>query len=94
MDRVEYIALKKEAITQVGANDKDSLLYYARTQIKNTKYVKWIALFLCITSFPAMLIIIGIPIFIIGLCLYFFAYRKLKKKADNFLAHVEKDTDF
>ena len=93
MNKVEYQALKKTASTQVGADDYDSLKYYAETQIKNTRYIKWIAIFMAVTSFPAIFIVIGLPIFIIALCLYFFVYRRLHRKALNFLNHVEQDPE-
>lgn len=93
MDKTEYLALKKIAKQQTGADDLDSLRYYGKMQLRNAKYIKFIAVFICLTSLPAMLLIIGIPIFIVGLCLYFFGYRKAYRKARAFSEHLERDPE-
>lgn len=94
MDKIEYNALKKIARTEAGADDFESLQYYGQIQLRNAKWVKRIALFICIMSVPAMLLVIGIPIFIMGLCLYFFGYRKARKKAEGFMQHLAQDPEF
>ena len=93
MNKVEYKAMKKMAITQLGADDAESLNYFAEKIEKQSKMIKWMAIILGVLSIPLCLIIIGIPMLIVAICLYFFGYRKIAKKAQMFREHVNNDTE-
>lgn len=93
MNKVEYKAMKKLAMTQLGADDAETLNFYAENIEKTSKMYKWMAIILGVISIPLSLIIIGIPLLIIAICLYFFGYRKISKKAKMFKEYVKNDTE-
>lgn len=93
MNKVEYKAMKKMAITQLGADDAESLNYYAEKIEKQSKMFKWMSIIIGVLSIPLCLIIIGIPTLIGAIWMYFFVYKKIAKKAQMFREHVNNDTE-
>ncbi|MBR9728451.1 hypothetical protein ACFOD0_04100 [Shewanella intestini] len=93
MNIVEYKAMKKLAITQLGADDAESLNFYAEKIEKQSKMIKWMSIILGITSLPLCLIIIGFPILISSVLLYFFSYKKVAKKARMFKEYINNDPE-
>jgi len=93
MNKVEYKAFKKTTIRVLGADDKESLEYYAEKMAKIAKIYKWIAIALFIASIPLSFIIIGIPLLFASIFMYFFAYRKMFKKVEAFREHIKNDPD-
>lgn len=93
MNKTEYNAIKKMAATQLGADDADTLNYYATSIEKQAKIYKLLAIILFIFSIPLSLIIIGLPLLIVSICMYFLGYKKISKKAQMFREHVNNDPD-
>lgn len=93
MNNVEYKAIKKLAMAQLGADDAESLNFYAEQLEKQSKMLKWGVILVGIVSLPLCLIGIGIPLLIIAMGIYFFGYRKVAKKAQMFKQHIKNDTE-
>lgn len=85
--------MKKLALTQLGADDAESLNYFAERIEKEARIFKWVAITMGVLSIPLCLIIIGFPMIIIAICMYYFGYTKIAKKAQMFREHVNNDTE-
>ncbi|MDB2386673.1 hypothetical protein N9W21_04945 [Shewanella sp.] len=93
MNKVEYKAMKKLAIAQLGADDAESLNFFAEKIEKQSQMMKWMSIILGIISLPLCLIIIGFPMLLASVLLYFFGYRKVAKKAQMFKEYVNNDAE-
>lgn len=93
MNKIEYKALKKTAMKEFGADDKESLDYYAQKLEKFAKYYKYMAIALFIVSIPLSLLIIGIPMMIGSLVLYFVIHKKAVRKISAFREHLKNDPE-
>lgn len=93
MNKVEYKAIKKLVAAQLGADDAESLNFYADKIKQQSKMYKWISILLGVISLPLCLIIIGIPMLVMSLILYFFVYKKGVKKAQMFKEHINNDPE-
>jgi uncharacterized membrane protein len=94
MHEHEYHALKKLAAAKLGADDADSLRYFADKVQQQATLFKWLAIGVGIIGLLTSIILIGIPLLIVALIMYFSMYRKYSKKAAAFRAHVDNDPDF
>jgi uncharacterized membrane protein YukC len=93
MNKIEYKAMKKTAFRELGADDKESLDYYAAKIEKFAKVYKWAAIGLFIISIPLSFLIIGIPMLIGSIFIYFFAHKKMLKKVQSFREHLKNDPE-
>lgn len=94
MDNMEYKAMKGLAWRQLGANDIESLTYFANQVEKQSKVFKYISLVLIIISVPLSFALVGIPLLFVGLFMYFFVYKKYSTKAQNFRQLLSEDPEF
>ncbi|MGS0726053.1 hypothetical protein ACVBKF_07670 [Shewanella sp. 0m-11] len=93
MDKIEYKAMKKLAMAQLGANDAESLIYYAEKLEKSSNIYKWGSIILGVISLPLCFLLIGIPMLFMSIVMYFFLYRKTLKKALMFKEYVNNDSE-
>jgi hypothetical protein len=85
--------MKKVAKAQLGADDADSLKYFADKIEKQAKMFKWVSIFVGISSIPLFLVGIGFFAFLFAIGLYFWGYKKMSKKAQLFKEHVNNDPE-
>ena len=94
MDKMEYNAMKGLAWRQLGANDFESLTYFANQVEKQSKVYKYIGLGLIIVGVPLSFVLVGIPLLLVGLFMYFAVYKKYSAKAQSFRQLLTKDPEF
>ncbi len=94
MNKIEYNAMKKVAKAQLGADDAESLKYFADKVEKQSRIYKWMSIFLGILAIPLCLIFVGVPLLIAAICCYVFVYKKAVKKAQMFREFVDNDPEF
>lgn len=93
MDKVEYNVLKKQMKTSLGADDAESLTYYAdQLENKSRMFKRW-SIIMGVISLPLCWIVVGIPILIASLLLYFVVYKTAAKRAEIFREHIQNDSD-
>ncbi|HCG7050818.1 MULTISPECIES: hypothetical protein [Vibrio] len=93
MDIVEYKTIKKVAKTQLGADDAESLNYFAVKIEKQSKFLKWLSILLGVLSIPLLFVLIGFIMLPASILLYFFGYRRLLKKAKMFREFIKNDPE-
>jgi hypothetical protein len=94
MNTIEYKAMKKLATVQFGADDADSLNFFAEKLENQAKIIKWASIIVGILALPLCLIIIGIPMLLTSVAVYFIYYKKQMKKAQMFKEHLNNDPEF
>ncbi|MFV1874076.1 MAG: hypothetical protein ACMZ64_12210 [Oleiphilus sp.] len=94
MDKAEYNSLKKAAATQLGADDFESLMFFASNLEKAAKSQKWMSIIIGLLSLPLMIILIGFPLLVIAIVMYFFLYKRTLRKASSFKEHLQTDSEF
>lgn len=93
MEKAEYQALKKALGAQLGANDAETLKWYALKMQKNNNLLKYACVAGMILSIPLFLVFLGfvtLPLSIFG---YFMVTRD-GKKYQAFSAHIDNDPEF
>lgn len=93
MDKMEYKAMKGLAWRQLGANDFESLTYFANQVEKQVKIYKYLGLGLIIIGVPLSFAFVGIPLLVVGLVIYFFVYKKYTEKSQNFKKLLSEDPE-
>lgn len=93
MNKIEYKAMKKTAIKEFGADDKESLDFYADKIEKLAKLLKWVGIVFFIISIPLSFLIIGIPMLIGSIFIYFYSTKVMLKKVQSFREHLKNDSE-
>lgn len=85
--------MKKTAIKEFGADDKESLDFYADKMEKLAKLFKWVAIVFFIISIPLSFLIIGIPLLLGSILVYFYSTKIMLKKVQSFREHLKNDSE-
>jgi len=85
--------MKKAANQKFGADDKESLDFYAEKMEKLAKLFKWVAIVLFIISIPLSFLIIGIPMLLGSIFVYFYSTKIMLKKVQSFREHLKNDSE-
>ena len=93
MNNVEYKAMKKTAIKEFGADDKESLDFYAEKMEKLAKLFKWVGIIFFIISIPLSFLIVGIPLLLGSIFVYFYSTKIMLKKVQSFREHLKNDSE-
>lgn len=93
MNKIKYNMMKKKLQLVASSNDKEAVLYLAQKAQKNLKWNKLASALLILTGIPLSFIIVGVPMIIMGIVI-FFQQLKTKKRLTEFMAMVETDPEF
>lgn len=93
MNNIEYKARKKEMILKTGANDKESLLFFANKELKTAKYLKWGSIFFILIGIPLSIIIVGFLFIIGGVGGWLVMHFMVTKKMEAFIEMVQADPE-
>ena len=85
--------MKHFAANELGNDDEDSLIHLANSLEKQAKLYKWLSILIGVIGIPLCLAVIGFPIILFAILLYFFGYRKSLKRIQMFREHVKNDPE-
>jgi hypothetical protein len=92
MNRIQYSNVKKNLKLKKGADNKESLIFWANQELKDARNFKRLFIATIILGLPLSFLVIGIPLMFIGIPGYFIIHFGIVKEMHDFIVHIQEDT--